>query len=405
MLDAYVYDVVRTPRGRVRRDGGALAAVPPWDLVAGLLRELDRRLGLTGGRTHVDEVVLGVSTVHGEHGGDVARAATISAGWPDDVSGTVVSRLCCSGLDALASAAAQVSSGMAELTVAGGVESMSRVPMLADRAGIAFDEALAERTGFVTIGVSADATAHAVGLDRPELDAYAHRSHQRAAAAWASGHFDGSVVPVVGADGQTLLAADEGIRPGMSVEDFAAMPLLFPEDEAAHGRVGRRLPELGDFPAVHTAASAPQIVDGASAAVIGSPAAGELLGAAPRARILSAATAGVRSPLLTATFDAIRRALSSAGLTADDIDVVEANESFSVSPLAVLREFGFDESIVNVDGGAISMGHPLGASGGIILATALDALDRSGGRYALLTIPAALGLATALVVERLDATH
>ena len=402
MLDAYVYDVVRTPRGRVRRGGGALAAVPPWELVAGLLHALDDRLGLTTGAAHVDELILGVSTVVQDQGADIARSATICAGWPDDVSGNVVSRMCCSGLDALAAAAAQVTSGMADITVAGGVESMSRVPMLSDRASIAYDEELGERTGFVTIGVSADATAHFVGLDRPELDAYALRSHQRAAAAWADGHFDRSVVPVMDADGEVLLAADDGIRPAMTAADFEAMPLLFPDDEAAHARVGRRLPELGAFLPVHTAASAPQIVDGASAAVIATLGTAEVLGVAPRARILAAATAGVHSPLLTATFEAIRRALAKADLVPGDLDIIEVNESFSVSPLAVQREFGFRDEILNVDGGAISMGHPLGASGGILLASALDALDRTGGRYALLTIPAALGLATAIVVERLD---
>jgi acetyl-CoA C-acetyltransferase len=403
MLNAYIYDAVRTPRGRVRRDGGALAAVPPWELAGQLLQALDARVGLSDKGAHVEEVILGISTVTQEQGGDVPRSAIIWAGWPDDVSGSVVSRLCCSGLDAIAAAAAQVSSGMAELVVGGGVESMSRVPMLADKAAIAFDDELAELTGFVTIGVSADATAQVVGLTRPELDAYAHRSHQRAAAAWAAGHFDRSVVPVRGRDGETLLAADDGIRAKMTVADFEAMPLLFPDDVPAHERVGRQLPELGDFPPVHTAASAPQIVDGASAVLIGNLDVARTLGIAPRGRILATATAGVRSPLLTSTVDAITRALALAKLSAEDIDIVEANESFAVSPLVVQRAFGFSDDILNVDGGAVAMGHPLGGSGGMQLATALDALERTGGRYGLLTIPAALGLGTAIVIERLDA--
>jgi acetyl-CoA C-acetyltransferase len=401
VLDAYVYDAVRTPRGRVRRDGGALAGVPPWELIAGLLATLDQRFGLSAGGTHVDEVIMGVSTAVGDHAGDVARTAVLAAGWPDDVSGSVVSRLCCSGLDAIAAACAQVSSGMAEITVAGGVESMSRVPMLSDRPSIDTDEALADRTGFVTIAVAADATAHAVGLTRPELDAYALRSHQRAAAAWDGGHYDRSVVPVLSPSGDVLLDRDDAMRPHMTLDDFEAMPLLFGTDADAHARVGRRLPALGEFRAVHTAASAPQIVDGASAAVIATSAASQTLGAQPRARVRSAATAAVRSPLLTGTVDAIERALSQAGVRAAEVDVVEANESFAVSPLLVQRAFGFPDGIVNVDGGAVSMGHPLGASGGILLATALDALERTGGRFAVLTIPAALGLATALVIERL----
>jgi acetyl-CoA C-acetyltransferase len=400
-LEAYVYDVVRTPRGRVRRDGGALAEVPPYELVGQLLHALDERLQLPERSVHVDELILGVSTVSQEQGADISRAAIIWADWPDDVSGSVVSRLCCSGLDALAAAAAQVSSGMADLDIGGGVESMSRVPMLADKAAIAFDEELGERTGFVTIGVSADATAHVAGLERAELDAYALRSHQRAAAAWAAGHFDRSVIPIHGRDKNVLLSADDGIRASMTLADIEAMPLLFPTDQAAHDRVGRRLPELGEFRALHSAATAPQIVDGASLALIGNLEAQRVLGVAPRARILAAATAGVRSPLLTATIDAILRALAMAGLSAADLDIVEANESFSVSPLVVQRAFGFADEILNVDGGAVSMGHPLGASGGILLATALDALDRTGGRYGLLTIPAALGLGTAIIIERL----
>ena len=401
MLDAYVYDVVRTPRGRVRRDGGPLASVPAYELVGQLMHALDERAGHPTG-TLVDEVVLGVSTVTGEQAGNVARAATIWAGWPDSLSGTVVGRLCCSGLDALAAAAAQVTAGTAELVAAGGVESMSRVPMLSDRPGIALDEELGERTGFVTIGVSADATAATIGLTREDADAYGLRSHQRAAAAWADGHFDRSVVPVRDRDGEPLLDRDDAIRPQMTIGDFAAMPLLFPDDVAAHERVGRRLPELGDFAPVHTAATAPQMVDGASLALIGTREAARTLGRAPRARILATATAAVRSPLLTATVGAIRAALSRARLGPEDVDAVEVNESFAVSPLLVQREFGFADDILNVDGGAVSMGHPLGGSGGILLATALDALERTGGRYGLLTIPAALGLGTAIVIERLD---
>ncbi len=402
MLDAYVYDAVRTPRGRVRRGGGTLAAVPAHELAAQLLRALDQRLALHERSLHVDDVILGVSTATGEQAADVAKTAVIYADWPDDVSGTVISRMCCSGLDAIAAAAAQVSSGMADVVVAGGVESMSRVPMMSDAPVISTDEQVADRTGFVTIGVSADLTAHVHGLTRDALDAYAYRSHQRAAAAWAAGHFEPSVVAVTGPDGSVLLAADEGIRPQMTPDDLAALPVLFPDEPAAHGRVARRLPDAGSFAALHTAATAPQMVDGASAALIANLDAQHVLGRAPRARILAAATASVRSPLLSATIGAIHRVLGQTKLEVGDIDIVEANESFSVSPLIVQREFGFSDEILNVDGGAVAMGHPLGASGGILLATALDALDRVDGRYAILTIPAALGQGTALIVERLS---
>jgi len=406
MLDAYVYDVVRTPRGRVRRDGGALAGVAAHELTGQLMHALAERNQLAAGPAagrgaQIDEVILGVSTANGEQAGNVARSSVIWAGWPDELSGMVVGRLCCSGLDALATAAAQVSAGLAGLVAAGGVESMSRVPMMADRPGIGFDEQLGERTGFVTIGVSADATAAVAGLGRPELDAYALRSHQRAAQAWSEGHFDRSVIPVRDSAGTVLLDRDDAIRPQLKLADLEAMPLLFPDDAAAHGRVGRRLPELGDFPPVHTAAAAPQIVDGASLALIGNREAGRALSQPARGRILATATAAVRSPLLTATLPAIRRALAMAELDPGELDIVEVNESFAASPLLVQQEFGFGDDILNVDGGAVSMGHPLGASGGILLATALDALERRGGRYGLLTIPAALGLATAIVIERL----
>ena len=402
MLDAYVYDALRTPRGRVRKVGGALAGVPPWQLVGTLLHALDDRWNFSDHQVHVDEVILGVSTAVGEQAADVARSAVLWAGWPQDVSGSVVSRMCCSGLDAIAAAAAQVSCDMAAVVVAGGVESMSRVPMMSDRPAMADDEALGDTTGFVPIGVSADLTAHVSGIGREELDAYALRSHQRAAAAWANGHFDRAVVPVVGPDGAVLLKADEGIRAGMGADEFAAMPLLFPDADAAHRRVALRLPDVGAFQAVHTAATAPQMVDGASLVLIAGRAAERDLGAPPRARILAAATAAIPSPLLTATVPATHRALRMAGVTPADLDVVEANESFSVSPLLLQREFGFSDDALNADGGAVSMGHPLGASGGILLATALDTLERIGGRYALLVIPAALGLATAVVLERVD---
>lgn len=403
MLDAYVYDVVRTPRGRVRRGGGTLATVPPHELTSQLLQALDHRLDISKRSIHVDDVILGVNTAIREQGANVAKVATICAQWPDDVSGTVISRLCCSGLDAISNAAARVSSGVDDVIVAGGVESMSREPMLSDEPAIALDDELADRTGFVTIAVSADFTAHLAGLERSELDDYAYRSHQRSAAAWSKGHYGRSVVPVLGVDGAVLLAFDEGIRREMSLADFAAMPALFGDDTVAHERISRRFPEAGEFAGLHSAASAPQMVDGASLALIANSRARNAMGVAPRARIVACATGSVRSPSLYGGVEAVRRVLSQANLVAGDIDIVEANESFSVTPLLVQREFGFSDEIVNVDGGAVAMGHPLGASGGILLATAMDALDRVDGHYALLTIPAALGLGTAIVIERLAA--
>ncbi|WP_280429246.1 thiolase family protein [Nocardia brasiliensis] len=390
---AYVYDAVRLPRGRVRKGGGTLAEVPPCELFGQLLSALESR---SLSPDSVDDIVLGISTVMGEQGGDLARAAALWAGWPDRVPGGVVSRLCCSGLDAIESAAARVAAGYADLIVAGGVESMSRVPMLADRPAIATDADLGERTGFVTIGVSADLTAATAGITRAELDEYAVSSHQRATAATTSG----SVVPVR-KGGTVLLAADEGARADASTAAFAALPALFGADPAWQ-RVARRLPGA-PHPAdgLHTIATAPQLADGASALVIGSRRAEQRLGRPPLAQIAGSAQTAVRSPLLTAPSTAARLALDRAGLAAADLDVLEINESFAVTPILLTRELGVDPARVNPAGGALAVGHPLGATGGNLIVQALDALTRTGGEHALVAIPAALGLGSALVLRLL----
>jgi len=389
---AYVYEAVRTPRGRVRRDGGTLAGVPAYDLLAGLLRELGDR-GVPP--EAVDDVVMGVATVVGEQAGDLARIAVMRAGWPDDRPAGIVSRMCCSGLDAVASGSAQVRAGMADLVVVGGAESMSRVPMLSDRPAFALEEELGDATGFVTIGVSADLTAHKHGFTRTDLDAFAVRSHTRAAAAaWDC------VVPVL-VDGEVVLATDEGARADTTLESLAAMAPLFGEDPL-WARVEARFPGL-TRPEVglHTVATAPQMCDGASAAVIGSAAAAEILDAAPRARIASWAHTAVRSPGLDGTVAAARLALRRAGIGVEDLAVAELNESFSVTPLLLMRELGLPDEIVNVHGGAVALGHPLGASGGILLAHATELLQRRGGGWGLLVIPAALGVSMAVVIEGL----
>jgi acetyl-CoA C-acetyltransferase len=388
--EAYVYEAIRTPRGRVRRTGGTLAGVSGAELLAQLLAEFAAR-GVPPGS--VEDVVVGVSTTVGEQAADLARVAVMEAGWPDEVSAGVVSRMCCSGLDALTSGAAQVKAGAAEVIVTGGAESMSRVPMLSDRPAFAVDPEVGDRTGFVTIGVSADLTAAKHGFTRADLDAFAVRSHQRAAEArWES------IVPVR-VDGAVLLAADEGARSGTTMESLAELPPLF-GDDPLWARVeerfpGFRRPEVG----LHTVGTAPQLCDAASAAVIGSAAAGSVLGRAPRGRIAAWAHTAVRSPGLDGTVEAARRALSRAGVDVSDIKIAEINESFSVTPLLVMRELGLADDVVNVQGGAVSVGHPLGASGGILLANALELLAARGGGYGLLVIPAALGVAMAVVVE------
>ncbi|MEO9329480.1 thiolase family protein [Gordonia aurantiaca] len=390
--DVLIYDAVRTPKGRVRRTGGTLADVPAYELLATLLRALRDR-GIDPRR--VEDMIIGTSTAAGEQGGDVARAAALWAGWPDTVPGGVVSRLCCSGLDAIGTAAAKIASGMHDLVIAGGVESMSRVPMLFDKPAFAFEGELQRATGYVTIGVAADLTAADAGLTRTDLDAYAVRSHQRSAATPASS----SIIPITSGD-EVLLHRDEGARPTATMDDFAGLTTLFADDPSwelvARQIPDSRRPEGG----LHTIGTAPQIADGASAAVLGSAAVAATVGKRPIGRILSATQAAVRSPRLTAGVDAARDALERAGITSAELDVVEANESFAVSPLLVERELGLDPERVNPCGGSVATGHPLGAAGGTILVNALDHLARIDGEFALLVIPGGLGLGAAVVVQR-----
>jgi acetyl-CoA C-acetyltransferase len=377
----------------VKKDGGTLAAVPAYELFAGLLREFSAR-GIPP--EAVQDIVAGVSTVYGEQATDVARVAVMAAGWPDEIPAGTVSRMCTSGLDALAMSASQVKAGMADIVIAGGVESMSRVSMFSDKPVFALEEKLGELTGFVTIGVSADLTAAKHGFTREDLDGWGVRSHARsvAAPAWKT------VVPVQ-YNGEILLDVDEGARTNTTMESLGALPSLFGEDPL-WARVERRFPGFRRPPGgLHTIGTAPQLCDGASAAVIGSENAEGILGRAPIGRIASWAYAAVRSPDLDSTVKAAQLAIKRAGLSIDQIDVAEFNESFSVTPLLLVRDLGIDPDRVNIHGGAIAVGHPLGASGGIILANALELLGRGGGRFGLLVIPAALGVSMALVVERI----
>lgn len=395
-MKTLVYDAVRTPRGKAGK--GALAGVRPVDLLATVLVALAERSALDTRR--VNDFLVGCSTATGEQGADIARSSALYAGWGDTVAGATVSRLCCSGVDALATVAAKIDAGVDDVAVAGGVESMSRVGMFDDRGPLFSDPEVAAAAGFLHIGVAADALASSSGIARSELDRWALRSQTRAADGEDRGCFARAMITVRDRDGRVLLDRDEAIRRGLREEDLADLPPMFASE--AEGRdaavLRERMPEVSVVPA-HTLASSPKMVDGASAALLGAPGSLEVQ---PRARVVSAANVAVRSPLLTGAAVAARTALDRAGMVPADVDLFEINESYAAVPLHFARALDVDEERMNVHGGALAMGHPLGATGGILLATLLDALEERDLAVGLLAIPAAAGLGSALVIERCD---
>ncbi|MFG1838894.1 acetyl-CoA C-acetyltransferase [Micromonospora sp. NPDC049175] len=400
--EAYVYDAVRTPRGR-GRDTGALHGVKPISLVVGLIDALrERNPGLDVGR--LEDLLLGIVTPVGEQGGDLARAAALLAGLPDQVGGVQLNRFCASGLEAVNSAAARIRSGWEHLLLAGGVESMSRVPMGADGAAWATDPQTALATSFVPQGVSADLIATLEGFTRDDVDGYALRSQERAAKAWAGGHFARSVVPVRDGNGLDILTADEHPRPETTREALARLTPSFATIGEAAGFDAVALQKFHWLEAiehVHHAGNSSGIVDGAALVLIGSESVGRDLGLTPRARIVSAAVSGADPTLmLTGPIPATRKALAVAGLTVDDIDLFEINEAFAAVVLTYVRDLGLDPDRVNVNGGAIALGHPLGATGAMLLGTALDELERRDLRRAVVTLCIGGGMGVATVLER-----
>jgi acetyl-CoA C-acetyltransferase len=399
--DALVFDAIRTPRGKGKTNG-SLHTTKPVDLVVGLMHEmLSRNVKLDPKR--VDDVVLGCVTPIGDQGADIAKTAAIKAGLPDTVAGVQLNRFCASGLEAVNIAAQKVASGWEDLVFAGGVESMSRVPMGADGGPWAMDPETAYDTSFVPQGIGADLIATVEGFSRDDVDAYAARSQERAARAWDEERFNGSVVPVEDINGHTVLDRDEHIRKGTTVESLAG---LKPSFEA--------IGDMGGFDAValqkyhwvekinhvHTAGNSSGIVDGASLLAIGNEQLGDELGLTPRAKILATAVSGADPTImLTGPAPASKKALAKAGLTVDDLDLVEINEAFAAVVLRFVRDMGLDMEKVNVNGGAIAMGHPLGATGGMILGTLIDELHRTGGRYGLATLCVGGGMGIATVVE------
>jgi acetyl-CoA C-acetyltransferase len=406
--EAFVYQAIRTPRGRGKANG-ALYDVTPVDLVVGLLHELERRQpGLEP--AGVDDVVLGVVTPINDQGADLARTAVLMAGWPDTVGGVQLNRFCSSGLEAVNQAAARVRSGWESLIVAGGVESMSRVPMGSDGGAWMNDPEIARATGFVPQGVSADLIATIEGFSREDVDGYAVRSQQRAAQAWSSGAFGASVVPVVDRAGTIVLQRDEYPRPETTLESlgglkpsFAGLGDRFDAIALAKYGVGQALgPGVESINHVHTAGNSSGIVDGAALVLVGSAEAGERHGLTPRARIVSVGVSGSEPTImLTGPAPAARKALALAGLTADDLDLVEMNEAFAAAVLRFQRDLGVDDERLNINGGAIALGHPLGATGAMLLGTVIDELERRDGRYGLITLCVGGGMGVATIVERL----
>ncbi|MFS0698311.1 acetyl-CoA C-acetyltransferase, partial [Streptomyces nitrosporeus] len=401
--EAYVYDAIRTPRGRGKADG-ALHGTKPIDLVVGLIHEILRRFpGLDPAA--VDDVVLGVVSPLGDQGSDIARIAALAAGLPDSVAGVQENRFCASGLEAVNLAAAKVRSGWEDLVLAGGVESMSRVPMGSDGGAWAMDPMTSFETGFAPQGVGADLIATVEGFSRRDVDEYAALSQERAAVAWKEGRFARSVVAVRDRNGLLVLDRDEHMRPGTTADSLAGLKPSF----AAVGEMGgfdavalQKYHWVEKIDHVHHAGNSSGIVDGAALVVVGSGEVGERYGLRARARIVSAAVSGSEPTImLTGPAPATRKALARAGLGIGDIDLVEINEAFAGVVLRFVREMGLSLDKVNVNGGAIAMGHPLGATGAMILGTLVDELERRDKRYGLATLCVGGGMGIATVVERL----
>jgi acetyl-CoA C-acetyltransferase len=409
-VEALIFDAIRTPRGRGKpgkdgKPGGSLYEVKPITLMVGLIDELRKRHPSLD-PAMIDDIVLGCVTAVGDQGMVIARTAALAAGLPYTVAGVTLNRFCASGLEAVNTAAQKVRAGWDDLILAGGVESMSRVPMGSDGGAWAMDPDTNYETGFVPQGISADLLATVEGLTRDDVDAYAARSHHRAAKAWADGAFDRSVIPVVDRAGQVILDRDETVRAEASPESLSKLEPSF----AGIGDLGgfdavalQRYHWLERIEHVHHAGNSSGIVDGASMVVVGSEAIGTANGLTPRARVVSAVVTGAEPTImLTGPEVAARKALAKAGLSTKDIDLFEVNEAFAAVPLRFMRELDVDPEIVNVNGGAIAMGHPLGATGAMLLGTLLDELERRGGRYGLATLCVGGGMGIATIIERLS---
>ena len=401
MTTAYVFDALRTPRGKGKKDG-SLHEVKPIDLAVGLLHELQARQGFD--TAAVDDVVMGIVSPVGEQGSVLPKIAALKAGWAWTCAGLQIDRFCASGLEAVNLAAQKVASGWEDLVVAGGVESMSRVPLGSDGGAWAQDPETNLQTLFVPQGIGADLIATLDGFSRSDVDAFALESQKRATHARAQGWFKRSVVPVRDALGQVILAEDEFIKPNTTMEGLAALKPSFAQlGDMGFDQVAlQRYPQVERIHHVHHAGNASGIVDGAAAVLIGSEAAAKAHGLKPRARIVATAVSGDDPTImLTGPMPATRKALARAGMTIDQIDLFEVNEAFAAVPMRFMREMGVAHEKVNVNGGAIAMGHPLGATGAMLLGTLIDELERRQLRYGLVTLCVGGGMGIATIVERI----
>ena len=401
--EAFVYDAIRTPRGKGKRDG-SLHEVKPVDLVVGLLDEVRKRNdGFDPER--VDDVVLGVVSPVGDQGGDIAKTAALAAGYPETVAGVQLNRFCASGLEAVNQAASRVRGGFEDLILAGGVESMSRVAMGSDGGAWAMDPATALTTGFVPQGIGADLIATIEGFSRQDCDTFAVESNARAAKAWANGYFSRSVVPVVDTNGLVVLDHDEFIKPESTVEGLGKLRPSFAQvaEQGGFGNVAlEKYHWIEKIDHVHHAGNSSGIVDGAAIVAVGNEQVGSDLGLTPRARIIATAVSGADPTImLTGPAPASRKALAKAGLEVGDIDLFEINEAFAAVAMRFMRDLGISDEITNVNGGSIAMGHPLGATGAMILGTLIDELERRDLRRGLATLCVGGGMGIATIVERI----
>jgi acetyl-CoA C-acetyltransferase len=400
MPDAYIYDHVRTPRGRGRA-GGSLNEVPPIDLAAQVLAAVRDRNSLDTGE--VDDIVLGCVGPVGEQGANVARVAALYADYDQSVSGVTLNRFCASGLEAVNRAAADVMGGQSRLTIGGGVESMSRVPMGSDGGAWMSDPQVAHKTYFVPQGIGADLIATLHGYSRADVDAYAVESQRRAAHAQASGWFDEALIPVRNRFGEVVLERDEHLRPNTTLEGLGQLKPAF----ADLGRSGfdaiamMKYPHVDRIDHVHHGGNSSGIVDGAAAVLIGDRQTGERMGLSPRARIVSYAVTGTEPTImLTGPAPAARKALARAGMDKADIDLFELNEAFASVVLRFMEQLDVPHDRINVNGGAIALGHPLGATGAMLVGTVLDELERRDLATGLITLCVGAGMGIATIIER-----